>query len=130
MTKKIVMKSNSLRVGNYVNDPVLGIVQLCQVGDTCRIDNKEKTPRNVEELDVVKLNKEWLLKFGFTYIDEDNEYLSFLVFEGIRFNSDYSDDFSMVTFRIKCKEFTFQFVHQLQNLYYALTGEELTIKNK
>jgi hypothetical protein len=75
----------------------------------------------------IPLTEEWLLKFGFEHEDDYlelqiNEHLSIiyvgylaLMIDGviIQVNNTNSDK-----------------VHQLQNLYFALTGEELTLKSE
>ena len=74
----------------------------------------------------ILLTEEWLLKFGFekqmawTYCIELKGNLKLVYYLGEKGwsigNKNYSD-FSNL-----------QYVHQLQNLYFALTNEELTIK--
>ena len=82
----------------------------------------------------IPLTEEWLVKFGF----EEKEDLN---------SKDYPFAHSIFTKSSKsilCNEFKIggnqngfhfysmvyiNYVHQLQNLYFALTGEELTIKN-
>lgn len=77
----------------------------------------------------IPLTEEWLEKFGFKITDghnnirlyarEQEDNVNFVLtdyrkpkLEGIRFNAHY----------------VFEYVHQLQNLYFALTSKELTIK--
>jgi len=68
----------------------------------------------------IPLTEEWLLKFGFEKIDhihKDNYFKkNWLCCESLSF--DWRGGYIG---RIG-------YVHQLQNLYFALTGEELTIK--
>ena len=68
----------------------------------------------------IELTEEWLLKFGF---EKDNE-LNFVKFSfKVHFWSNYNSYmYGWVGGNIELK-----YVHQLQNLYFALTGEELTI---
>ena len=76
-----------------------------------------------EELEPIPLTEEWLLKFGFK---EDGHYNSAKRWMGI-FNQPL----------IQCNGYftipnyfstEIKYVHTLQNLYFALTCEELTIK--
>ena len=72
----------------------------------------------------IPLTEEWLVKFGFKI-------------EGKTWgNTNYSKDFSGIWLQdrgelYKCtisngnKHIEIRYVHQLQNLYFALTGEEL-----
>ncbi len=76
----------------------------------------------MEDIEPIPLTEEWLLKFGFEktwYGVED------ALIELQKTEKGY-------ILSINCNEYTegkeFYYVHQLQNLYFALTGEELTIK--
>lgn len=72
-----------------------------------------------EYLKPLPLTEEWLLKFGFE--KRDVEFPSYTK-QGIQIN--YIDGkWLEYARRIEVKT-----VHQLQNLYFALTGEELSIK--
>ncbi|WP_223559578.1 hypothetical protein [Chryseobacterium lathyri] len=79
----------------------------------------------------IELTEEWLLKFGFE-IEKSNSHC-------IAFNENYEHELQLdKEFETKenCWNITkygggyrlIYYVHQLQNLYFALTGEELTIK--
>jgi len=109
------MKASELRIGNLVMDGK----DIEQV-NARMIDMLVKTEA---DFDSIPLTEEWLLKFGFqksmswTYVVELKGNLKLVYYLGekgwsIGFKS-YSD-FSNL-----------EYVHQLQNLYFALTGEEL-----
>jgi hypothetical protein len=86
----------------------------------------------------IPLTEEWLLKFGF----EKDESKDFMVNYHLKVNNDifiqYEYDFSCALFADKKSSIdelgvlprhtNSKYVHQLQNLYYALIGEELIIK--
>lgn len=121
------MKPNELMTGNYLAE---GIVT--SISDTC-IWNHSEELYLFDELEAIPLTEEWLLKFGF----------------GSNFTSDpqernaskahYFGDFKIHQPEENYQKFMFcaddfgimniLFVHQLQNLYFILMGEELTIKN-
>lgn len=115
------MEANELRIGNYVKFPHnerpltvnLRIIQL--------LFNRETL------YDPIPLTADWLLKFGFihlgigflspdsllfVYCNKDGKYEIFL------YQSEQEDAYLA----------HLEFVHQLQNLYFALTGKELTLK--
>lgn len=79
----------------------------------------------------IPLTEEWLIKFGckenFTFfIGKDSGTLNEIQ---VLTNHDndvwaWNQDKEMVCFLASCK-----FVHQFQNLYFALTGEELNLKH-
>lgn len=110
---------NELRIGNYVEgigmeEPIRKILDSIEY-------NYETEKYELDSLDIqnfkpIPLTEEWLKKFGF------EESIAFLnkgkisIGNGgkLYFNSWYIID-------------TPKYVHQLQNLYFALTGEELKI---
>lgn len=74
----------------------------------------------------IELNQDWLLKFGFEKVDNNNfklgDYSILITKREIRFIiCNYMD----IPPSVKLK-----YVHQLQNLIFALSGEELTIKEQ
>ena len=72
----------------------------------------------------IPLTEEWLLKFGFKDKSMALPHIVFDVANALTWN----ESSKTLTFgyygELKC-----EYVHQLQNLYFALTGEELTIIN-
>jgi hypothetical protein len=131
------MKASSLRIGNYVftylSDNADGIEQVTI--NTLRVMTENPTKKTIYE--PIPLTEEWLLKMGFE--KDDNYYTSYRLDEGyitVKAEDNDWDDLCLDVF-IKTadmdKEFyltAIEHVHSLQNLYFALTGEELTIKDK
>ena len=107
------MKANELRLGNLVlfeNRAV--IVSAINSEDGNELDMYSAIP----------LTEEWLLKFGFVKSDNygNDEYRinGYSYFRGSFYISDCDE----------CGESVeIDFVHELQNLYFALTKKELTI---
>ena len=104
------MKSNELRIGNYIKTD-LGI----QIVIPFLFRALESIENDCEP---IPLTEDWLCKFGF---EKDSFYWSL---------KDLSIDFEKngYSYVIGSGATGFKYVHQLQNLYFALTGEELTIK--
>lgn len=113
------MKANELRIGNFTEQGQI----------------KNFWERGVHfgfgkcyefnELKPIPLTEEWLLKFGFeidkTYVSEQNPYLDHIKNE-VRISMPYfSFEYGDGAFN------ELKYVHQLQNLYFALTGKELEI---
>ena len=76
---------------------------------------------DIELIEPIPLTEDWLLKFGF---EKDNEYYS----KGTKHyhlpsKSFYSGNDHVSGGNVDAR---IKYVHQLQNLYFALTGEELT----
>ena len=113
------MKVNELRVGNLVLDGKEFITigadeMLCACSGRCIFEP-------------IPLTEEWLLKFGFECF-ADGQYEK--IFENLDFNWDKETGLYIFlrTQEDNIKPDHIKHVHQLQNLYFALTGEELTIK--
>jgi hypothetical protein len=120
------MKSSDLRIGNLVD---LGnrIAKVTEINHlACVVVDLEETQDTIEGYERVKgiiLTEEWLLNFGF----EKNNNNQFILMKGsvdILFNKDLNGwTCDGINFSINMTEH----VHQLQNLYFALTGEELIL---
>ena len=120
------MNAKEVRIGNYlkqITHSFNGVVRLSAYHFETIEDN---------EIDVfpIPLTEEWLLDFGFKKNCNNNYQINYNQVCGLSITiSDYKSwlcNLSSTTFYelSNCK-----FVHQLQNLYFALTNEELTIKD-
>ena len=109
------MEANELRIGNYVYTGGLVVKSYSP-------DGLHNLMRNIEEgtdkIKPIPLNQEWLFKFGFEMYEFDNKANQFRFKERLIV---YRDGF-LYDYGTSVK---LQYVHQLQNLYFALTGEEL-----
>ena len=109
------MESKSLRIGNYYLGASRGRVEVV----------KWETLRDLEEKRMnalpLKLTEEWLLKFGF---EKDSWEDNGLVIPLMRKNIVYIDMIFM-EMDIEGQKIELKFVHQLQNLWFCLFGEEL-----
>lgn len=113
---------------------------------------EDDQPECVEDLTGIPLTEEWLLKFGFKYQDRDvshnrGKIERFFIYDWFADGDNWSLEINLIP-RLKAngffwllwdigggKEFVhlphtckLEFVHQLQNFIYSLTGTELTIK--
>lgn len=115
--------------------------------------DEDDQPEVIDDITPIPLTEEWLLKFGFKYQDRDvshgnghierfyisshfGEHWEFWLelqlnnnwlktfFVWLMWNIGGGRDFVHLPYGHKL-----EYVHQLQNLYFALTGEELTILN-
>jgi len=110
------MKASELRIGNWVN--CSEIVDVDKTREISCWDFGTYLSTNPEYYIPIPLTEEWLRRFGFVKVSEFgiSQYGNGKI--GIFFyNGKGNYNISM-----------FEHVHQLQNLYFALTGEELTIK--
>ena len=153
------MKANELRIGNLVRANYRGLSFICdvikiiyneisvkgisaQMGFDCRMDDDkseyiisgdpEKYAGKENGFEPISLTEEWLMNLGFKkdkYWRPNNldyyhsDLKEFCIISGqVRLYTDDPYEFFEIPQNI-------QFVHQLQNLYFAITGEELTIKS-
>ena len=133
--KNKTMKANEFRINNLVyyngNNNEIGVITSIQttVLKQCYIYLNNRI-NNVLDLDLIKqipLTEEWLIKLGF----EEDKNQSFYFYKHnyydiyIRIFKGGAISFLMVNDYIELKS-----VHQLQNLYFALTNKELKYEKK
>lgn len=147
------MKINELRIGNYVGfkgrtDCFCEIIELSMPGGVHLVRHfndgtEDDQPEVIEDIKGIPIAEEWLLKFGFRKkenlypINSPVYYISDIDIDYCFFYADFRKDF---VFYIEYTDspfpkdtdvlypvsFGIKYVHQLQNLCFALTGEELT----
>jgi hypothetical protein len=111
------MKANELRVGNWIIGCNGKYLQICEDGMEILMG-----ARNYGDFDLIPLTHEILKKAGFVSF-EDGWYGLTPFRKGYMWTWNIYDRHLQWNGNIvPC-----QYLHQLQNLYYALTGEELNI---
>lgn len=123
------MKANELRIGNYLDfDGMIAVVkEIDEQGVVVYIqETKETEWIDLFQFTEIQLTEEWLLRLDFKKADEADSFGGYL--------SPEMPNLSKI--RIKNNEWSGQhcsvkieYVHQLQNLYYALTQKELFSKS-
>lgn len=121
------MNANELRIGNLIQWESTGDIESVVDIKTSSMKYHTINDINIKDCKAIPLTEEWLLRFGFSKYDSGrfiNFYREELIF-GVTLNKE-TGKFNLAG------EYTYDFpcnyVHQLQNLYLALTGEELEIK--
>jgi hypothetical protein len=123
------MKITDLRIGNLIqwgdeSNNIVSIVGL-YLGDNeyPAIETNKKELATIDEFVGVKLTDEWYKKLGFHFYQGVwyDKTLSNMIFPDGRF-------FSVGEVGGEWYINTVHFVHELQNLYFAVEGEELIIK--
>jgi hypothetical protein len=134
------MKANELRIGNYYNQ----FGNIHQVNGHI-ISELEKAPQGQLWCKPIPLTEEWLIKFGFEKSQEQWYTIKYFtdcelateqmaitynlssnrcaVFDAI----EETDIVNILSYPIYTSKKVL-YVHQLQNLYFAVTNEELTMK--
>ena len=134
------MKASELRIGNWIQD--------IDPGDCYQIDEIKENgfyagrplgvfPAGMEFDYGIKITEEWLLKFGFE-INNDGitKYILKLPIKGSNENeiasikhTENNNWWACATTNGYWASNNIEYIHQLQNLYFALTGTELAITN-
>ena len=128
------MKANDLRIGNYYMFADYDGIVYRQVKEIKHNKFGLLSDYDGVNFDIcrpIPITEEWLLKFGFYYQSSDKNYVvkskqennnSIKKIDGDWcYNNDYSDASCYFVRELR-------YIHELQNLYYALNEEELTIK--
>ena len=119
------MKPTELRIGNWYMSVKFQTPVQCDLSDLYNLcansDGAYNDPPIDEMFAPIDLNEEWLKKFGFVrtnHIKGESMYeikhLAVYAYEG--------------KYTFEPTATPLKYVHQLQNLYFALTGKELEIK--
>lgn len=115
------MKATELRIGNWVT----GIS-----GQNFQVSNVTIGHLDPDMLDdllfkPIQLTEEWLLKFGFISDPYNDTYIK----GSFTLNCDKTrGKLELWPDNVTGKIIYIKHVHQLQNIYFALTGEELQVK--
>ncbi len=118
------MKASELRIGNYVHmDMSIDDIEVVRL----KIGDLALFAIEATELYPIPLTEEWLLKFGFEKKYQTFEFKGLNIdgtvvhFSFDKWRSEYDiENCDFTEIPAECKH-----VHQLQNLYFALTNEEL-----
>lgn len=118
------MEAKELRIGNYVEGigmehPIRKIYDSIQYN--YKTERYELDDIDIQYFKPIPLTEEWLKKFGFES-DEITFDKSGFTIGWFRNNEFYYLPVGQIIIRNKHQ---IKYVHQLQNLYFALTGEEL-----
>jgi hypothetical protein len=113
-----MIKHNEVRIGNFVQH---------ELSDKYSIVKREcfEKPYYLNDYNPIPLTEEWLLRLGFEKLHNDYYILNAGDFE-LRYY--YNVSGSAWKFELNNSLINITCVHQLQNLYHALTGKELEIK--
>lgn len=120
------MKASELRIGNWITNTIDKEIFPCELGDL------ENLLNGWESYQPIPLTEEWLKRFGFEFIKcfvnnkewKVTDYYKGTQKHGLKLSKGLNNPECFYFFQdnigLKIK-----YVHQLQNLYFALTGQEL-----
>jgi hypothetical protein len=118
------MKANELRIGNIVSMHRY-IGNYWSWTFISHEDIYSIACGNEKNYNPIPLTEEWLLKFGAKELNAKRDVLKEFVLKTVRIEMSNSGNFYY-----KNSKLILESVHQLQNLYFALTGKELTFKSE
>ena len=131
------MLCNGFKLKNMINAKELRISNLVEYRISDRFDKRKewwevseidaddihwlsKVMPEDEDFKAIPLTEEWLLKFGFI----NDKVLEF-------YRNDFTDSTIIIDYNFICllgySHVKLNYVHELQNLYFALTQRELTV---
>ncbi len=117
-----MMNVRDLRIGNYLCDPEIGQKHefIVSAHDLLEMATEHNEYR------AIQLTEEWLLKFGFEYYGGNTSESHYQIIpDDLReFNLNHIHDSNQFFF----SDVEIKTIHHLQNLYFALVGEELKVK--
>lgn len=133
--KKILKmtETKELRLGNYVDlikvhkkylekkGVDVSLFKVSQINrHAIHINNKARV--DVGILEPIPLTEKWILKLGFKY----NSFTTFYELKDVQIENEDVGTFAFYykTFKIN----SLKYIHELQNLFFALTREELKLK--
>lgn len=133
------MKAEELRIGNWVyNSTTRNNMQVYPMMIP-QLYNIEKEYGSLKDSNIkpISLSEEILVKCGFTKVTLDSNNPEEGHYYSLRLLDDKYCDISLVggdkngifeVYLFPYENIRFQYLHQLQNLFHALTGKELEVK--
>ena len=126
-----MIQANELRIGNIVKPIISRFNEKYLIIESISFDeiNMNFRPYRLDSIEPIPLTEEWLLKLGFTKHHAD--YFNDVIYiKNVPNNNEFEWGLypNKIGSGIQVKNGKLlKYVHQLQNLYFSLTGEELTI---
>ena len=119
-----MLDAKDLRIGNYVLCNGLRTI----VNESLMISIIQKDIQWT--IEPIELTEEWLLIFGFERHELDNWFYLKIINDWTRLNININGSVCELSISNHGAVINVAYVHQLQNLYYALTQTELTLKDE
>lgn len=118
-----MIKPEELRIGNLIHVPSTGqSIPVTAINMDLGVwVNRSLGVLGFDQIEPIPLTEEWLLKFGFEKVEHTFWIIGLAVHNNTprEFYVLYEQNRTIITS-----------VHQLQNLFFALCGEELNLKTK
>lgn len=133
------MEVKELRLGNYVkfldSDIYRQVLEIYKnfIGVSSQHKNFSLDV-NLKDIEGIPLTEEWLINFGFIFYDKTislnygGESMRYALLKDFILYFHGENGYNLET-GWRRTDFCIKYVHQLQNLYFAITGKELNLKN-
>jgi hypothetical protein len=137
-----MIQVNELMIGNILidngfeaisdsTDIMDSVVSITSIWDSGKLDyyigrkvGEIYENESIKEFSPIPLTEDWLVRFGFIFSNNQTQAKKYYNESGNIFGLNFVDGVYEFTWGAT----PIRFVHQLQNLYFALTGEELQLK--
>lgn len=126
------MKASELRIGNYINliGSRQGIVLEVRTNHArikYELEGKEKQSHvEYENLEPIPLTEEWLLRLGGIFWHNEGKHSQWQIGHTVLIFGNLKDGFRLLDGSDQTNwSKVYKHVHEIQNLYFALCGEEL-----
>jgi len=122
------MKAKELRIGNLITNKEGKVEKVFTLNDEWingYDGNAGLIPDREEDFNGISLNKEWITNLGFINLIMSEHWIFPLVMEKDNFG--WTLRISTANGSIICSS-TIDYVHELQNLYFAITKKELVLR--
>lgn len=140
------MEAKNLRIGNYITltksfkefcesrNVETSLLRVTKIGYQ-EVELNRLIDANVSTIEAIPLTIEWLIKLGFNddynkgYLGIDVNSTDFVITKP-KMMGEWQNGYA---WQYKCtwEKFTeFKYVHELQNLFFAITGQELELKDE
>lgn len=128
------VKSKDLRIGNLLHDRENRLCKVEEIKEDYFYAPAIKGGMTGLPNNVIHITPAWLLRFGFEketeVIDGMNSYDYYLEIGNTSFNCEWTTRGTLDFVYLEGFDIKVLFVHELQNLHFAITGEELIMKDK
>lgn len=120
------MKASELRIGNWLN---WFSTYHCNGYFDKQLEIEDFTQTDLSSARPIPLTEEWLLKFGFEKKLNCSNMIYYILADKCLLEYNLTHNIADIVKKVNLDLFIdIKHVHQLQNLYFALTNEELTLK--
>ena len=124
------MEAKELRIGNLIKFISTDDIDVVLDINTRIIKKPSINNVNITDVEPILLTEEWLLRFGFKNLDDSQFYNKKTSKKYYLLTSSHQGYTEICVNDICGGQAVTKYVHQLQNLYFALTGEELVLSSE